>query len=245
MLLSNGMSNDNFAEKIDLKPLDISGKNILKPDWGKLAEATDPSTTKYRIINGEKVKGYERDILSPGIEDSEIVLQSTYSVAGRDSGKRYLASFAAGPCVIATPYDPSSKTGAMAHFDSRSNVAVAMREIGKKLGGNSQDWQMRIVGGHRRTESSKAIIKDLRGKATFAKIPIIEGDVLEEAGQRDSVSVALDTDTGMLYDLPTDYLKQLPKEQNDKLSELMQQLENDTMSRIGEVKFMPDLMGKK
>lgn len=241
------MNNDNIPEEIGSNFLkNALTKNIKeKIDWGKLMEGATPYKTKWRIMNGQRVVDYKRDILSPEVDDSEVVLQSTYSLAGKDFGKRYLVTFGAGPCVVATLYDPSSKTGAMVHFDNRSNVIVAMREIEKRLGGNPQDWQLRIVGGHKKNESSGEIIKDLRSKAAFSKIHITEEDILEEAALRKDISVALDTQTGELLDLPTNYTDNFTQEQKDTMGKKLGQIVSDPMISIGKVEFVPNLLGKK
>lgn len=233
MLSSTNMNSDNIPDKIDL--------DFLK----KLTEITTPQQTKYKIINGRKLEDHKRDVLSPEIEESELVLQSTYSLAGKEFGKRYLVTFGVGPCVVATLYDSSSKTGAMVHFDSRSNVIVAMREIEKRLRGNPQDWQLRIVDGHKKNESSEEIIKDLRSKAAFSKIPIVEEDILENAALRQDVDVALDTETGELLDLPTNYTDNFTQEQKDSMSKKLWHIVSDPMIAIGKVEFVPNLLGKK
>lgn len=242
------MNSDNIPEKIDSGFLkNISGKNIeknIKKDWKNSLEGASPQQTKYKIIDGRKLVDYRRNVLSPKVEDTEIVLQSTYSLAGKGHGKRFLATFGVGSCVVVTLYDSSSKTGAMVHFDNRSNVIVAMREIEKRLGGNPQDWQLRIVGGYREDKSSKAIVEDLRKKAAFSKIALVEEDILE-GFLREGLAVALDTETGELLDLPTDYTDKFTQEQKETVSKKLGQIVSNPMISIGKVEFVPNLLGKK
>lgn len=235
------MSSNNIPKEIGLKTDEVIGNKI---DWNELTEDTTPQRIKYRIINGRKVEDYRRNIFSSKVGDTEIVLQSTYSLAGKGLDKRFLATFGVGSCVVATLYDSSSKTGTMVHFDNRSNVIAAMKEIKKRLGGNPQDWQLRIVGGYRIDESSKAIVKNLRREAAFSKIPIMEEDILE-GFQRGDIAVALDTETGELLDLSTNYTDSFTQKQKDAIGKKLGQIVSDPMIAIGKVEFLPNLFGEK
>lgn len=202
-----------------------------------------PTTTHYKISEGRRERYYAREVLAPQSENTRPVLQSTYSVANGETGKRFLATSGAGPCVIATLHDQSTNTGIMTHFDSRSLVSVAMRDIAKQLGKmDLHKYNMRIIGGYQSDESSQSIVQQLRGFARFKNIQIIEEDVLQAAEVRKSANVVLDTMTGELYDLPDDYLKtSLSEEQRQKIAQRQTEIMNDPLVAIGGVKYIGDL----
>jgi len=217
-------------------------KSIKKVDSVQLAEALKPKKTKYRIEQGVRNENYQREVLAPPIEDSRIVLQSTYSVAGGESGKRFIESSGAGPCVIATLYDASTKTGTMVHLDSRSNVITAVKNMKNKLASESSDYQFRIVGGLETNDSSRRIVEELRNSASAFNFPIVEEDILENGSVRKSVSVVLDSDTGKLYDLPADENSRFSQEQREKMGETIRTIATDQMVALGQVKFIEDVV---
>jgi hypothetical protein len=216
--------------------------NTEKPNIARYFDSLKPSTTQYRIKDGQKDYDYKRDTLLPRIEDSQIVLQSTYSKAGGDTGIRFLETSGAGPCVVATLYDTVSKTGLMVHFDSRSNIAVAIKEMKKQLNGDSSKWQMRIIGGYLSEKSSISIVEEIRNSANYSKIPIIEEDILKNGSLRRDVNIVLDTETGNLYDLPEDAMNRYSQTQKETLGLRLEELLTDQRVAMGEVKFIQNIL---
>lgn len=223
-------------------PHDNSKNNSIKPNLTEYLKKLKPSTSKYRLEEGQKVFDYERDTILPKIEVSQIVLQSTYSIAGGDTGKRFLETSGAGPCVVATLYDPATKTGMMVHFDSRSNVAAALKEMKKQLNGDSNIWQMRIIGGYKSDSSSINIIEEIRNTANISKIPIIEEDILEDGSVRKDVNIVLDTENGYLFDLSEDAANRYSQSQKETIALRFDELLEDQSAVMGEVKFIKDIL---
>lgn len=227
-----------FLNKLERQPQEknIQNKISISLDMFK------PTTIKYRIDDGQIDYDYQRETVLPSLQDTQIVLQSTYSKAGGDTGKRFLESSGAGPCVIATLYDQESKTGFMVHFDSRSNVTAALKEMKKHLGENPDKWHMRIIGGYRSEESSRRIVGEIRNSAAFSKIILVEEDILEDGYMRKSVNVVLDTESGQLFDLPLEENKRFSESQIEQLKKRIDDIMNHPRVRLGEVKFIQNIL---
>ena len=220
------------------KQLEVPEKKNLViqiPDLG-------PDTSHYKIVNGEHVVGYQRETILPPIEEVQSVVQGTYAVAGGETGKRYLETGQVSPCVVVTLYEPSTKKGVMAHFDSRSKVLFALRDMRKEFGEGDHGLEMRIVGGYIEEKSSAEIVKEIQGVSASRQIPIVEQDVLKSGLERSDVSVALDTMTGELFDLPKHYLLQYPSEHSRKLSKKLHEItEEDPLGKAGIVQRLNGL----
>lgn len=218
---------NNFPSKVDLCR-DPRERTIIRKN--------------NRIHEKPKEEIHKRQELSPPVSESQVVLQSTYSIAGKETKKRYLETTGAGPCVVATLYDPIKKLGSMVHFDNRSNIPRTIREMIDKMGGDSSKMQMRIIGGYEEEKSSQGIVEQLRTIARLDNTIIVEEDVLQNSKERESVDVVMDTETGEVFDLPSNHSERFSLTQMDKIKARMEMILEDPLTKIGKVRFIENFL---
>ena len=224
----------NLIDVYKLNSNELEENNIKeKPS---IEEVLKPTTRRTRLDSrGSKEYDYEREFLNPTLNETQVVLQSTFSCAGKDLNKRYIETIGAGPCVIVTLYDTENHNGAMAHLDSRSDVLKALEIMAQKINHNKSSLEVRIIGGHIQERSSRQIISSISGFALRTGNKIVEEDILSD---EDSKSVVLDTETGKLYNLPDNYVNKFSKIQLDKYINKMEEIQNDYELDMGKTIYL-------
>ncbi|OGC23776.1 hypothetical protein A2291_05265 [candidate division WOR-1 bacterium RIFOXYB2_FULL_42_35] len=122
-----------------------------------------------------------------------------YTITRPGEGRSpYIETFGIGPCVALVLYDPTTKTGMVAHFMSTTMVKsldVILAKL-KTHGVDPKNIQARIIGGQ--NDHSEKIIYDIRDGLDYNDISIVEQDILGDI--HEARSIILDTRTGEVYD---------------------------------------------
>ena len=122
--------------------------------------------------------------------------------------KPILASYGAGPCVIACGYEPNHRVGFMAHFSHNGEVSngtlIIVSHLHKILRGKSGKFHLNLRGGIPTNPNSKKILSAIEklvqwAKSSPFKISFEVHSIKTLGGETDnSESLALDTRNGMM-----------------------------------------------
>ena len=160
----------------------------------------------------EKASGVEVTALVRGMQPANVETQFTsfspdsaraiyirgYGVTSADDAKPVLGTSGAGPCVIVAVYNPATRSGSLAHFDTNTDVTSLDRLIEGVGGASSRGLQVTLTGGEFGSSHSHRLVGQIVDRLSQNQnITMRDAGLLNPSGALQAL--ALDTRTGATY----------------------------------------------
>jgi chemotaxis receptor (MCP) glutamine deamidase CheD len=117
-----------------------------------------------------------------------------YGVTSAQDSKPVLGTSGMGPCLGVAIYNPAQKTGAVAHFDTNTDLS-SLDRLMESVGGKDQKLDIHLAGGQLGSEHSHRMVEQIIEKiGQRGNVTIKSADVMDPAGGLKAI--ALDTRTG-------------------------------------------------
>jgi hypothetical protein len=169
-----------------------------------------------KVLNerGHKLFSKVQGVRYPDLKDSNDIIavaQGEYGFTIADSSAPFIKTCWASDCIILVMYNAKRKVGMVAHIDNETDIETGIRDIlvdFRELGANINDLQATIIA--RAVPSNKGLKKHVRSLlGEFFGMR----DVRENYYGVDDRNIALDTKTGIIYNL-TDIIIEGPSFDN-------------------------------
>lgn len=152
-----------------------------------------------RLDTVQPMKTGDRRKIGDPVGAVEVFTQEYALTRPGEGRSRYIQTFGAGPCVILTLYDPTTKTGLVAHFPATTDVLKSFIILKNHLARHGVDigkMEARIIGGQH--GMSEELILSIRDGLASQTVSIVEQNILLEGWE--TSSVVMDAETGEVYD---------------------------------------------
>lgn len=120
-----------------------------------------------------------------------------YGITSSEDAKPILGTIGLGPCLGAVIYNPATKTGALAHIDTNTDVS-SLKQLIESAGGKDEKLEVHLAGGWAGEENSQRmvgqVLDTLKG---YDNVSIKTADIMNAPGAQKSL--ALNTRTGEIY----------------------------------------------
>ncbi|OGQ84509.1 MAG: hypothetical protein A2289_14740 [Deltaproteobacteria bacterium RIFOXYA12_FULL_58_15] len=139
----------------------------------------------------------------PDVADAKEVPQGHYGIVRFGERKHsHIKTCGLGPCVGVTLYDPTTRTGCIAHDDAGKNMEASLWRIladFQKAGANIDKLEARVIGGETSGTvegPSELVVLDVLRALERQGISIVEMDILGDQPR----SIIMDVETGAVSD---------------------------------------------
>ncbi|MFA5145747.1 MAG: alpha/beta hydrolase, partial [Candidatus Omnitrophota bacterium] len=179
-----------FTEKVNQN----LGKTFKLPEIRKSTERIE----KKRLIEVKPTPSVDRETVSDVYPALEV--REGYFGITRPGDKRipYLQTSGVFECIALTLYDPSTKTGLVAHFTSFCDVPGSfnkMLAMLKQEGVDTSNLEARVIGGQAELSLSSELALNILDELKENNILIKEKDILGSI----LIAIMIDTNTGEIY----------------------------------------------
>ncbi len=128
-------------------------------------------------------------------EDARGIYIRGYGVTSAQDHQPVLGTNGMGPCLAVAIYNPATKTGTLAHFDTNTKTSSIQTLIDAVRDHQDQKLEVHLAGGELGNVHSQRMVEEVVSRLNSAShVEIISADILNASGVLKSLS--LDTRTG-------------------------------------------------
>ena len=187
----NNEAMPDFNEPISAQP--AYGYNVISEAFNSAA----PGPAKDPRIESVRNLGFtprEREFADN--EGRSIYIRGYGKTSANDS-RPVLGTSGMGPCLGMAIYNPEQKTGAIAHFDTRTDLS-SLDKLIEDMGVKNHKLEIHLAGGDETSEHSRNMVGQIIQKLnSYDNVQIKSADIMGPSGNLRSL--ALDTRSGEVY----------------------------------------------
>lgn len=188
---SDNEAMSDISEPISAQP--AYGYNVIGDIFNKAA----PGPAKDPLIENARILGFTpREGDFSNNEGRSIYIRGYGKTSASDS-RPVLGTSGMGPCLGVAIYNPEQKTGAIAHFDTRTDLS-SLDKLIEDMGIKNHKLEVHLAGGDETSEHSRNMVGQIIKKLnSYENVQIKSADIMGPSGNLRSL--ALDTRSGQVY----------------------------------------------